>query len=161
MVLQGQIPEHRRVGRGNAPGPQLASYLCIPLAASLEMLNAADNTLLAAVQMPCDFRLESFEWHLPAVAAATAVLTVAHSATSVVGGTALLSATIDLEVATEGQARASGTTPTIVAAERNLVRGRWVVAELDGNNTGDIFRGTFLLYGFPYGHINADLVADD
>ena len=90
--------------------------------------------------MPCLVRLQAFSWHLITAATATGIFTLAHQTTSVIGGTALLSATIDLEAVTEGVARAAGTTPTLstTSANRDIPRGSFITGEFDGNAAGDL-----------------------
>jgi hypothetical protein len=147
-------------GRGTAPGPRNGGY--VPITFTFDTLNLADNTLAAAIQVPFACRAEAFTWHVDTTPTATNVLTLAKSATSVIGGTNLLSATIDLAAVPEGLARPAGTTPTLstVAGVRDIATAQFVTLEIDGGGTGDMTRFACSLWVYVLDHANTDPAND-
>lgn len=153
--LPGQLPEHMRVGRGSGPGPFTGPYITIDFG-PVVFTDAADNTVVGAVYVPFDLRVMAFAWTGVGIGGSVDVMLHQNATPDLTTPTNILSAVIAVDGTNEGIAKASGTTPTLVEAARNVEQGQFLVLEVDGGGTGDSTGSTFSVVAFPYGHVNAN-----
>lgn len=158
------LPGHMVVGRGNVPGPVIGGY--VPFTFGSKNLTAggtATDEVWFGFIAPCDMRLQQISWGTgQAVTANVTMGAYKHaSAFQAAGGTALLTAQIDLDASAgankSGFARAeSGGATTLVNAARNISKGDRVMAAFSYDATGALSNFHVEFYVQITGHANTN-----
>jgi len=160
------LPPHLYAGRTNLGGPVAGTYMVFSGSSILAAIADAD-LIVWGFRAPCDFRIERIQWSGgdESITADADLDFYSNSAGfTVATGTALLAATVALDVAPEGYAEAaSGGTTTLVAAAREVTRGDavFVAATCDAVDGAIEGQGHNVhVVGFSRGHVNTDPAYD-
>lgn len=159
--MGGGLPEALQIGRSSVAGPQTGGYLSFGLAGYNSAVFSLTDAIIFAIEMPMDFRVEAIAWSARSTVV-TASFQVAKASTLAWGGseTDLMSADIPLVTTGSELVVAAGSTPTLVAAARDIDRGEFLMIGYTSDADATAVDLSVQIIGFARGHINID-PADD
>ena len=159
--MGGSLPPALVTGRSNQAGPITGGYVSFGLTGYTSTVTDLTDAIVYAIEMPMDFRVEAISYSNRTEAGAVSFM-VAQAATLAWAGseTDMLSATVALVTDTGDLIVAAGTTPTLVAAARNVAKGAFLMIGYTSNGTGTILDLNVQIIGYARGHINADPAND-
>lgn len=156
------LPEHLQRGRTAYPGPTTGGYVSLTFGnLQLAVASAASDVMRAGLVLPFAMRLVCVTWNTTSAAANSSFQVYTHaSAFQIAGATALLSAAVDIDGDISGRALPSGSTPTLVAAARDLTRGSRVFVAMTSDAGGTYIDFSVTLQGYSTGVVNLDPAND-
>ncbi len=159
--MGGSLPAALATGRSSIAGPQTGGYVSFGLAGYNSAVFTLTDAIVFAIEMPMDFRVEAIAWSCRNTVV-TASFQVAQASSILWAGaeTNLMSADIPLVAGGSELVVASGSTPTLVAAARNIARGAFLMIGYTSDADATAVDLNVQIIGFPRGHINVD-PADD
>jgi hypothetical protein len=159
-----ELPGHMVVGRGASPGPNIGGYAFLPYG-PVNVIAAQTDLFVGGFIAPCDMRLERISWGAASTVAHSSVTFVKNTSFAASGGTALVTAAIDLDASSGADLNdyaeiGTGGATTLVAAARNISKGDFVGAYVTTDGTGTLTTFQVCFVVFVTGHVNTNSVND-
>lgn len=157
-----QLPRHLYGGRSQFPSPVTGNYISFNFGAlNLAVASAAPDVIRAGLVMPFAMRLVCVSYRATSVAANVSLQLYSHaSAFTIAGGTTLLSTAADVDGDSINRVEPTGSTPTLVAAARDLARGARVFLAITTDAGGTYTDLTVCLQGYVTGVVAHDPAND-